>query len=322
VTGEAEMPPLIVIGGATATGKTELAIRLAEAIERDGRTAAIISADSRQVFRGLDIGTAKASAADQARIAHFGLDLAEPDAPFTVADFVRHAAWVLTDVGRNGGVAILAGGTGFYLRAIGRGLDTAQLPSDPALRARLEADQIRDGLDAQVARLQALAPTLASRVELRNKRRVVRALEIAELAGDLSLPVPRGYAGRAVWLGLAVEPGEHARWLANRARAQFDAGLIDEAKALRERFDPALPAFSAIGYREAWAVIDGELTRDQAIDLDIQRNVAFARRQRTWFRSEPGIAWLDATVELPTDAALELARPALDGDRTPDPGRS
>ena len=96
-----------------------------------------------------------------------------------------------------------------------------------------------------------------------------------------------------------------------RARAQFDAGLIDEARGLRDRFDPGLPAFSAIGYREAWAVLDGELTRDAAIDLDAQRNLAFSKRQRTWFRSEPDITWLDATEGLPTETALELVGPLL-----------
>jgi tRNA dimethylallyltransferase len=312
VSDGAGMPPLIVIGGATATGKTELAIRLAEAIGREGRPAAIISADSRQVFRGLDIGTAKATPADRARAPHFGLDLVDPDEPFSVADFVRHADGVLRDLARGDGIAILAGGTGLYLRAIARGLDTAALPSDRTVRATLEADLLRDGLAALVARLVAKAPTLAARVDLRNKRRVVRALEIAELAGDVDLPSPRGYAGRSLWLGLTVEPAEHARRIAVRARAQFAAGLIDEARTLRERFDPAAPAFSAIGYREAWAVLDGELTLQAAIELDARRNVAFSKRQRTWFRSEPGITWLDATDGLPVVAAIELTRHAVD----------
>ena len=217
---------------------------------------------------------------------------------------------------RRDGVAILAGGTGLYLRAVGRGLDTAALPSDPEVRARLEADLLRDGLASLVARLEARAPSLAARVDLRNKRRVVRALEIAEVAGDASLPPPRGYPGPSTWLGLAVEPGEHARRIVIRARAQFDAGLVEEARALRDRFDPALPAFSAIGYREAWAVIDGELTLDAAIALDAGRNVAFAKRQRTWFRAEPGITWLDATEELPTSAAFEIAREVIDQPAT------
>ena len=139
-----------------------------------------------------------------------------------------------------------------------------------------------------------MRPALAAGVDTRNPRRVVRALEIAELRGDGPPPPPRGYPGPIAWLGLAVHPHAHAARIATRARAQFDAGLIEEARALRERFDPGLPAFSAIGYREAWAVLDGELTRDAAIELDAQRNLAFSKRQRTWFRSEPDITWLDA----------------------------
>jgi tRNA dimethylallyltransferase len=306
-----DAPPLVVIAGATATGKTELAIRLAEAVHAGGRPAAVISADSRQVFRGLDIGTAKVGATDRARVPHFGLDLADPDQAFSVADFAAHARGVLADVARDRGVAILAGGTGLYLRAVGRGLDTDALPSDPVVRARLEAELISDGLLASVARLEDLAPALAAGVDTRNPRRVVRALEIAELRGDGLPPPPRGYPGPIVWLGLAVNPQAHAARIAARARAQFDAGLVEEARALRERFDPGLPAFSAIGYREAWAVLDGELTRDTAIELDAQRVVAFSKRQRTWFRSEPDITWLDATEALPETEVIAATRPIV-----------
>ncbi len=306
------VPPLIVIAGATATGKTELAIQLAEAVRTGGLPVAIISADSRQVFRGLDIGTAKVSAADRARVPHFGLDLVDPDRPFSVADFATHARAVLAGLGRDGGLAILAGGTGLYLRAIGRGLDTDALPSDPDVRARLEEALVADGLLASVARLEDLAPALAAGVDTRNPRRVVRALEIAELRGDGPPPPALGYPGRIVWLGLTVDPHVHAERIMSRARGQFDAGLLDEAGGLRDRFDPDLPAFSAIGYREAWAVLDGELTRDAAMDLDAQRNVAFSKRQRTWFRSEPDIAWLDATESLPVAAALSHVRRSID----------
>ena len=301
-------PPLIVVAGATATGKTELAIRLAETLTDDGRPVEIISADSRQVYRGLDIGTAKATDADRARAPHHGLDLVDPDQPFSVADFVEHAAVVLADLGRRNGVAILAGGTGLYLRAIGRGMDTGALPSDQQVRARIEAELLADGLAPLAERLRSAAPTLAARTDLHNPRRVVRALEMAEVGGDTLPPAPRGYPGPIAWLGLTVESAAHREWIATRARAQFDAGLIEEAQALRERFDPALPAFSAIGYREAWAVLAGELTREAAIDLDAKRNVAFARRQRTWFRAEPGIQWLDATKHLPVTATLQAAR--------------
>ena len=136
-----ELAPLVVIGGPTGTGKTELAIRLAEALTAEtGRPVEIISADSRQVFRGLDIGTAKVGAADRARVPHHGLDLVDPDQPFTVADFATHARGVLADLASRDGVGLLVGGTGFYLRAVARGLDTDALPSDPAIRARLEAE--------------------------------------------------------------------------------------------------------------------------------------------------------------------------------------
>ena len=304
-------PPLVVVAGATATGKTELAIRLAEAYIANGRAAAIISADSRQVYRGLDIGTAKATAADRARAPHFGLDLVEPDQAFSVADFARHARGVLEDLVRDvDPVAILAGGTGLYLRAVATGLDTEALPSDPAVRARVEAELANDGLDALVERLRTLAPKAAARVDLHNPRRVVRALEIAELAGDTPPPAPLGYPGPVAWIGLTVPRPTHAVWIARRARAQFDAGLLQEAAALRERYDPALPAFSAIGYREAWAVIDGTATREEAIELDASRNVAFAKRQRTWFRSERAIRWLEPTAGDPLIPALALARAA------------
>lgn len=315
-TGQSGAPPLIVVAGATATGKTELAIRLAEAIERGGRPTAVISADSRQVFRGMDIGTAKVGRAERARVAHYGLDLVDPDEPFSVADFVAHARDVLADLATRNGVAILAGGTGLYLRAVGRGLDTAALPSDPDVRARLEAERIAHGLAPLVERLQRLGPTLATTVDLHNPRRVVRALEMATLRGDVVPAAPRGYPGPIAWIGLAVEPGSHVARIERRARAQFEAGLIEEARALRDRFDPALPAFSAIGYREAWAVIEGELTREQAIALDAARNVAFTKRQRTWFRAEPGITWLDATFELPFAAGIELTRETIDTGAT------
>lgn len=305
-------PPLIVVAGATATGKTEFAIRLAEAIERDGRPVAVISADSRQVFRGLDIGTAKASAIDRARVPHHGLDLVDPDEAFSVADFAGHARDVLADLAGSGGVAVLVGGTGLYIRAVGRGLDTAALPYDPVVRGRLEAQLSADGLEAMAERLRTVAPRLAARIDLRNPRRVVRALEMAEVGGDVPPPMPHGYSGRSVWLGLTVEPTALEARIVTRATAQFEAGLIEEARGLRERFDPRLPAFSAIGYRESWAVIDGALTRERAIELDARRNVAFARRQRTWFRSEPGITWLDATSRPALAPAIELARQVIE----------
>ena len=311
----AAVPPLLVIAGATATGKTGLSVDVATALRAEGIPADIISADSRQVFRGLDIGTAKVPRATRDAIPHHGLDLVEPDEPFSVADFVRHAREALAGIAARGGLAILVGGTGLYLRADARGLDTDALPSDARVRARVEAGLARDGLEPAIARLQALAPRLASRIDLANPRRVARALEIAELRGDAPPPPPLGYDGPIAWLGLRLAPAAHREWIARRAREQFDAGLIDEARALRERFDPTLPAFSAIGYREAWAVLDGELTAAQALELDIRRNEQFARRQATWFRSEPDLEWLDAAAPaLPR--ALQVAHGLLDATST------
>jgi tRNA dimethylallyltransferase len=315
-----EVPPLLVIAGTTATGKTGLAIGVAERLIADGIAVEIISADSRQVYRGLDIGTAKATPAERREVPHHGLDLVEPDATFTLADFAAHARAALAALAARAGavgqpaLAILAGGTGLYLRAVARGIATDALPADAAIRARLEAEFLAVGLEPLVERLRAVAPTRALTVDLANPRRVVRALEIAEVAGgDHALPPPRGYDAAAAWIGLTVEPDAHRAWIAHRARAQFDAGLIEEARALRERFDPGLPAFSAIGYREAWAVLDGHTTREAAIVEDARRNAAFAKRQRTWFKAEPDIAWLDGTPAPPLEPALATAR-ALIGD--------
>jgi tRNA dimethylallyltransferase len=285
-------PPLIVVAGATATGKTQFGIALAEAILARGRAAIVVSADSRQVYRGMDIGTAKVGADGRARVEHHGLDLVEPDEPFSAADFYTHARGVLAEVRERDGVALLVGGTGLYLRAVARGIDLDALPNDPDVRARLEADLETDGLPALAARLDTLAPTQAQGIDHRNPRRVVRALEIAELIGDAPRPAPRGYPGASTWIGLMVKQDVHHRRIADRARGQFASGLLDEARALRDRFDPGLPAFSAIGYREAWSVIDGERTVEAAIESDIQRNVAFAKRQATWFRSETGVDWI------------------------------
>ena len=309
-------PPLLVIAGATATGKTGLAIDVAERLAGEGIAAEIISADSRQVYRGLDIGTAKATIEERRGIPHHGLDLVDPDEPFSVADFAAHARGVLAELASRPEptLAILAGGTGLYLRAVARGIATDALPSDAGVRARLEGELLAVGLEPLVERLRAVAPRRAAAIDTANPRRVVRALEIAEVAGgEPSLPIPRGYAGPSAWIGLQVEPETHRRWIAARARAQFDAGLIEEARALRARYDPALPAFSAIGYREAWAVLDGELTRDAAIAEDARRNGAFAKRQRTWFRSEPGIQWLDPAVGAPVDAVVAIARALVIG---------
>ncbi len=172
-------------------------------------------------------------------------------------------------------------------------------------------------MSALVDELSSLAPTRAAAVDLRNPRRVVRALEIARLRGDAPLPEPRGYGRPVLWLGLNVDPPVLRERIRIRARAQFDAGLVEETRALVARYDATLPSFSGIGYAEALAVIQGRLSREQAVAEDARRNVMFARRQATWFRREPDVHWLDATTDLPTaeahaaiDAYLESLRPS------------
>ncbi len=303
----AALPPLVVVAGATGTGKTALSLALAEALAARGVAAEIVSADSRQVYRGMDIGTAKATPEERARVPHHGLDLVDPDVAFSVADFSHYAAAALAGIAERGAVALLVGGTGFYLRSVARGLAVDDLPWDVDVRAELDAALAADGLDALVAELQRVAPTRAAAVDLRNPRRVVRSLEIARLQGDAPLPEPRGYGRPVLWLGLQVEPAVLRARIRARAKAQFDAGLVEETRALAARFDPSLPSFSGIGYAEALAVIEGRLSLEQAIAQDARRNVMFARRQATWFRREPDVHWIDATHELPLREALAAA---------------
>ncbi|HEY5487423.1 MAG TPA: tRNA (adenosine(37)-N6)-dimethylallyltransferase MiaA [Candidatus Limnocylindrales bacterium] len=307
------LPPLIVLAGATATGKTALSLALAEALGARGVAAEIVSADSRQVYRGMDIGTAKVTAEERARVPHHGLDLVDPDQPFSVADYTGCAAVALAGIAQRGAVALLVGGTGFYLRSVARGLAVGELPWDTQVRASVEASLAAEGLPALVGELRRLAPTRAAEIDLRNPRRVVRAVEIARLRGDVPLPQPRGYGRPVLWLGLSVESPALRERIHARARAQFAAGLVDETRALVARYSPTLSSFSGIGYAEALAVIEGRLELDAAVAKDARRNILFARRQATWFRREPDVLWLDATRELPIDHAVEAVEGYLAG---------
>ncbi len=312
----AGLPPLIVLAGATATGKTGLSLALVDELRARGIAAEVISADSRQVYRGMDIGTAKVGPAERARVPHHGLDLVDPDQPFSVADYSAHAASALAGIAQRGAVALLVGGTGFYLRTVARGLATDELPWDPAVRADVEARLASEGLPALVAELRRLAPTRAGEVDLRNPRRVVRALEIAMLRGDAPLPQPRGYGRPVLWLGLQVSPPILRERIRARARAQFEAGLVEETRALAARFDATLPSFSGIGYTEALAVIEGRLDLEAAIAADAQRNFVFARHQATWFRREPDVRWYDATHASPVEDVLAASLAYLGAGRS------
>jgi tRNA dimethylallyltransferase len=301
-------PPLLVIAGATASGKTHLSLALADALG----DVEIISADSRQVFRGMDIGTAKVAPADRARIPHHGVDLVDPDAGFTAADFQRHAYAVLPGIAARGRMGILVGGTGLYLRAVARGVPFDEASVDARLRAALEARLEAEGLTALAEELRRVAPTIAAHTDLANPRRVVRALERARLVGDTLPEPPRGYPGPMTWLGLHVGAETGRQRILDRAADQFASGLVEEAVALRARFGTPPRAFSAFGYFEALDLADGRLDQEAALAGTVGRTLAYARRQRTWFRGERGIGWLPAGED-PLPTALSVARRLRDG---------
>ncbi len=286
----ARLPALIVLCGATATGKTRLSLRLATRLGG----FEIVSADSRQVYRGMDIGTAKVTRSERRLVPHHGLDLVAPDEPFSVSQYRRHAMEALDGIASRGNRALLVGGTGLYIRAVARGVPYDEASHDPAVRAELERDLAARGAAAMAARLAATAPTLAAHTDLANPRRVVRALERALLVGDRLPPTPEGYPGPVLWIGLTVDHPVHREWIAHRAAGQFAGGLLGEAARLRSRYPADVPALSAIGYREAIDVLDGRRTMEAAITETVVRTRAYARRQRTWFRAEPGILWIAA----------------------------
>jgi tRNA dimethylallyltransferase len=297
-----DLPPLIVIAGATATGKTALAVRLAQGLPG----SEIVSADSRQVYRDMDIATAKPTAHDLAAAPHHGLDLVDPDERFTTADYMVAALEALRGIAARDGLALLVGGTGLYLRAVARGLPLAQGDSDEAVRAELDDRFARDGLAALVEELRRRDPAAAETIDLRNPRRVIRGLERVILTGSATPPPAQGYPAPVTWIGLRREPEPHRHDIAMRIEEHFASGLLDEAARLRDRYPEDLTAFSAMGYREAFDVLAGRCSTDEAKARDANRTWAYVRRQRTWFRSEPDVSWLPAG-----EGSLEAAATAL-----------
>jgi tRNA dimethylallyltransferase len=265
----------------------------------------------------MNIGTAKPTLAERWRVPHHLLDLVDPDASFSVADFIRAAQPVLADLAERGGVALLVGGTGLWLRAVATGLDVDASPADATLRAVLEAELAADGVEVLARRLTAEAPLTAARTDLRNPRRVVRALEIVRLRGDGPPVAALGYGGRTLRLNLALDPETNRAWIERRAIGQLEAGLPEEAARLRGEFGSSLRSFSAIGYQEAFDLLDGRIDREGFLAVNVARNVAFARRQRTWFR---GDAFGDEQVELdaaddPFEVAIRAVKRFLGDER-------
>jgi len=275
----------------------------------EGRQAEVVSADSRQVYRGMDVGTAKPTFAEQRGVVHHAIDVVDPDAAFSVHDFVAIADAALASLADRGGVAILAGGTGLWIRAVASGIALDSVPHDPTVRAEIEAELLRDGLPALATHLRRTAPQLAARTDLHNPRRVVRALEISRVRGDGPLPPPTGYAGPLTWLAVDVGDREmHRDWIERRSAAQLAGGLPEEAARLRARYGEDLRSLSGIGYREAFDLLDGRIDRPGFLARNVARNVAFARRQRTWFRAETATEHLDPSAGDPLPRALEVVR--------------
>ncbi|MSQ37216.1 MAG: tRNA (adenosine(37)-N6)-dimethylallyltransferase MiaA [Chloroflexi bacterium] len=288
----AATPKVIAIVGPTASGKSALAMRAA--LRWDGE---IVSADSRQVYRGLDLGTAKATAAERRQVPHHLIDVADPEERYDLARYQLAARAALAALEARGRVALVVGGTGLYIRALLDGLALDGLPRDAALRSALEADALRDGGPALHERLRAIDPGAAAAVDARNIRRTVRYLEVATLTGSWSALQERGPAIAATWLGLAPPRAWLDDAIDRRVRQMVDDGVLDEARALvLAGVDPTLPSFSAHGYVHWAAHLRGALTLEEAIRSTARDVRAYSRRQMTWFRRDGRISWVDPTT--------------------------
>lgn len=283
----ARQPPVIAVVGPTGSGKSDLAVELA--LTLDGE---VINADAMQFYRGMDIGTAKITEPERRGIPHHLLDILDVTEEASVSEFQQQARAAVTDIHRRGKRAILAGGSGLYVRAA---LDVLEFPgTDPGIRARLEQEHADAGTAPLLQRLREADPVSAGR--LGDARRIIRALEVFELTGRpfSSFMPSREYVQPAVQIGLAVDRDELRERLAARVHRMVDRGLLAEV----ERLDAAglrrgRTAPRALGYAQFLKVLDGEADVAQAAEETIVATRQFARRQLTWFRADPRIAWLN-----------------------------
>lgn len=283
-------PVLILIVGPTAVGKTELAIQLAERLNGE-----IVSADSRLFYRGMDIGTAKPSHAEMARVPHHLIDIADPDENLSLAVFQQKAREVITDIQARNKLPFLVGGTGQYVRAVTKGWSPPGVEPDERLRLELEREKEQNGIFWLHDKLKILDPEAAEKIDARNSRRTIRALEVVLTTGK-KFSEQRGQGEspyHLITIGLSRPRTELYERVDRRIDQMFANGFVEEVRGLLARgYSPSLPTMSAIGYRECIKVLQGEWTEDQA-KAEIRRATrVFVRRQANWFKeSDAGIRW-------------------------------
>ena len=284
--------PLILIVGPTAVGKTEISIQLAEHLNGE-----IISADSRLFYRGMDIGTAKPSPEEQARVPHHLIDIAIPDEILSLAVFQQKAQELIEDIHTRNKIPFLVGGTGQYVRAVTQGWVPPEVKPNEALRNELEQQKEENGIYWLHDKLKSLDPIAAEKIDARNYRRTIRALEVIMTTGR-KFSEQRGQSDspyHLVTIGLTRPREELYQRVDERIELMFANGFIDEVKGLLDKgYSPTLPTMSAIGYRECVSVIKGELTEEQA-KVQIRRATrVYVRRQANWFKaSDPNIRWFN-----------------------------
>ena len=290
----ARPPKAIAVIGATASGKTDISLELAE--QFDGE---IISVDSRQVYRKLDIGTAKATRDERARIPHHLIDVAEPTERFSASRFVEFASSAITGILSRGKTVFLAGGTPFYFRALFSGLLTGDIASAPEIRSELEAALQREGNLRMHERLQAADPETAGRIHPNDSVRLVRAMEILAVTGEAPSEVFRGrrrmgLEADVLYVGLSRDREDLRKRIALRAARQFEEGFPEEvASLLAEGIDERYPCMQGLGYRDLVAFHKNRISLDEAMERYVKATCAFARRQMTWFsKCEPAV-WYD-----------------------------
>ena len=306
--------PLLVIVGPTAAGKTALAVHLAQALNGE-----IISADSRQIYRRMDIGTAKPSAEEQAAAPHHMLDVVDPDQVLTAAEYQRMAYALVAEIRGRERLPMLVGGAGQYIHAVVEGWSIPEVAPQPALRAGLEARAAAEGAEALHAYLATLDPVAAGRIDYRNLRRVIRALEVCLVTGQpisrLQGKSPLPY--QVFQLGVTrPRPGLYAR-IDARVDAMLAAGLVDEVRRLVEAgYSWDLPSMTGLGYRQIGAYLRGELSLADAVALIKKQTRRFVHQQATWFRpDDPAIHWVDPDeVSLGEILAQIKVPPVVRGD--------